>query len=63
LYLGGDGQYILQLTKKFNEDMGLDYLGSRDVDLGFHIGPSMNKTKLSQSTMKKALNILGTNGF
>jgi len=60
--LGGWAVY-LTVNKKFNEALGLDYLGSRDVDLGFHIDPSMNKTKLSQSTMKKALNILETNGF
>lgn len=60
--LGGWAVY-LTVNKKFNEDLGLNYLGSRDVDLGFHIDPSLNEKELSQSTMKHALNILEENGF
>ncbi len=55
--LGGWGVY-LTVNEKFKEDMGLNYLGSRDIDLGFHINPSLNEKELSRSTIKKALDNL-----
>lgn len=60
--LGGWAVY-LTVNNKFKEELGADYLGSRDIDLGFHIDPSLNEKELSESTMKKALNILDKNGF
>jgi len=60
--LGGWAVY-LTVNNKFKEDLGPNYLGSRDIDLGFHMDPSLDETELSQSAMKKALNILEENGF
>jgi hypothetical protein len=60
--LGGWAVY-LTVNNKFKEDLGPDYLGSRDIDLGFHINHSLNEKELSESTMKKALNMLEKNGF
>jgi hypothetical protein len=60
--LGGWAVY-LTVNTKFKKDLGAEYLGSRDIDLGFYIDPSMNESELSQSTMKKALTVLEKNGF
>ncbi len=60
--LGGWAVY-LTVNNKFKADLGPDYIGSRDIDIGFHIDSSLNEKELSQSTMKKALNILEENGF
>jgi len=60
--LGGWAVY-LTVNNKFKADLGSDYIGSRDVDLGFHIEPSLNEKDLLLSTMKKALNTLEENGF
>lgn len=60
--LGGWAVY-LTVNNKFKKDLGPDYLGSRDIDLGFHIDPSLNEKDLSKSTMKKALDTLQENGF
>jgi len=60
--LGGWAVY-LTVNNKFKTDLGPDYLGSRDIDLGFHIDSSLNEKELSKSTMKKALDTLEINGF
>ena len=60
--LGGWAVY-LTVNNRFKEDLGPDYLGSRDVDLGFHIDPSLKEKDLLKSTMKKALETLEENGF
>jgi len=60
--LGGWAVY-LTVNDKFKEDLGPEYLGSRDIDLGFHIDPELNEKELSKSTMKKALNTWEENGF
>jgi len=60
--LGGWAVY-LTVNHEFKKDLGQNYLGSRDIDLGFHIDPLYDKEELSASTMKKALETLEENGF
>jgi len=46
--LGGWAVY-LSVNERFRASMGRDYIGSRDIDLGFHINPEWSVTELQNS--------------
>lgn len=48
--LGGWAVY-LTVNKRFNEANGRNYLGSRDIDLGFHINPKWPMEELKKSAL------------
>jgi hypothetical protein len=48
--LGGWAAY-LTTSDSFMREHGAAYLGSRDVDVGFHIDPEMSMEELRRSTV------------
>lgn len=55
--LGGWAVYIL-VNDGFRKVQHRSYLGSRDIDLGFHMDLKWNKEELRQSTLAKLIEIL-----
>jgi hypothetical protein len=60
--LGGWAVY-LTVNNNFSKDQGRNYLGSRDIDLGFSLNKSLNKTQLKNTAIGKSLATLKTMGF
>jgi hypothetical protein len=60
--LGGWAVY-LTVNKNFSKDQGRNYLGSRDIDLGFYLDKSQHKTKLKNTALGKSLRTIETMGF
>ncbi|MEE9118809.1 MAG: nucleotidyl transferase AbiEii/AbiGii toxin family protein [Calditrichia bacterium] len=60
--LGGWAVY-LTVNEIFEEELGHGYLGSKDVDLGFHIDPKMSLEELGNSNYAKTLTILQDLGY
>jgi hypothetical protein len=60
--LGGWAVY-LTLTENFKRENGRDYLGSRDIDLGFHIEKDWSGYELENSTIATAINTLNEMNF
>ncbi len=46
--LGGWAVFF-QVNKRFEKAQGRPYLGSRDIDLGFHVGKNLKKSALSHT--------------
>ena len=55
--LGGWAVYIT-VNKNFNAEQGRDYIGSRDIDLGFHIDETWSDEELQKSAFSKSIEIL-----
>jgi hypothetical protein len=60
--LGGWAVY-LTVNDNFKKDQGRNYLGSRDIDLGFHINKNLDKAQLKNTTIAKSLSLLKKEGF
>ena len=60
--LGGWAVY-LTVNSNFYESEGRNYLGSKDIDLGFHIDKSLNKSELKDIAMAKSLEKIDKDGF
>ena len=60
--LGGWAVY-LTVNRKFNETNGRNYLGSRDIDLGFHIDPNWSTEEMQRSALAQSGSILERRGF
>ncbi|MGI0093485.1 MAG: nucleotidyl transferase AbiEii/AbiGii toxin family protein [Nitrosotalea sp.] len=60
--LGGWAVY-LTVNTMFNKTHGRNYLGSRDIDLGFHIDPNWSATELQNSALAQSVKILKNRGF
>lgn len=60
--LGGWAVY-LTVNARFSQDQGRNYLGSRDIDLGFHIDPAWSKDDLQKSALAQSVKILADRGF
>ncbi len=60
--LGGWAVY-LQANKNFKETTGRDYVGSRDIDLGFHLEERWTREELMESALARSLGILEGLGF
>lgn len=55
--LGGWAVYIT-VNQGFKAEQGRDYIGSRDIDLGFHIDETWSGEQLQQSAFSKSIEIL-----
>lgn len=51
------------VNESFTRSMGRNYLGSRDIDLGFHIDANASTEDLKKSDFVAAVNALKSNGF
>ncbi|MHB2035575.1 MAG: hypothetical protein ACYCPW_02390 [Nitrososphaerales archaeon] len=60
--LGGWAVYI-HLNDKFNSSKGRDYLGSKDIDLGFHLNPTWSQEEYEKSDLRKAIDKIESLGF
>ena len=60
--LGGWAVY-LHLNDKFNASKGRPYLGSKDIDLGFHLDPNWSKEEYEKSDLWKAIGEIESLGF
>lgn len=61
--LTGGWAVYLTVNAKFNEVNGRNYIGSRDIDLGFHIDPRWTVEELQRSALSQSANILTGRGF
>ena len=62
ILLGGWAVY-LSVNNSFKDEFGSSYLGSRDVDIGFHLDPCWEIDTLEKSNLKKAVDILVGIGY
>ncbi len=60
--LGGWAVY-LTVAENFRRENGRDYLGSRDIDLGFHIEKDWSKRELKNSVLALAIKTLNEMNF
>lgn len=60
--LGGWAVY-LAVGENFRREHGRDYLGSRDIDLGFHIEEDWSRGELENSGLALAIKTLNEMGF
>ena len=60
--LGGWAIY-LTVNDNYKENTGKPYLGSRDVDLGFHIDKHAGEKEMKESSFQLALKTLEQDGF
>ena len=60
--LGGWAVY-LTVNDNFKETEGRNYLGSRDIDLGFHIDKNLTQEQLNKTTISKSLKLIEKEGF
>lgn len=60
--LGGWAVYDL-VNINFMDDVGREYIGSRDIDLGFHIDKNWTDEQLSTSIFSSVIEILIKIGF
>ena len=55
--LGGWAVFF-HVNKRFEKAQGRPYLGSRDIDLGFHIGKSSTSDEMAHSDLMQAITVL-----
>ena len=60
--LGGWAVY-LTVNNNFYKDQGRNYLGSRDIYLGFHIDKKLEQEQLKNITITKSLKLIEKEGF
>lgn len=60
--LGGWAVYYL-VNKNFEKATGRSYVGSRDIDLGFHINKEWTKQQVENSEFAKTIKIIEDMGF
>jgi hypothetical protein len=60
--MGGWAVY-LTVNVKFSENNGRNYIGSKDIDLGFHIDPRWSAEELQKSALSQSTSILTGRGF
>jgi len=60
--LGGWAVY-LTVGENFKREQGRDYLGSRDIDLGFHIEEDWSRRELENSGLAVAIKTLNEMNF
>jgi hypothetical protein len=62
LLIGGWAVY-LTVIESYQKEHGVPYLGSRDIDLGFHIDITCDDATLQNCTYSKALDVLMKEGY
>jgi len=60
--LGGWAVYFI-VNEKIKADRGMGYLGSKDIDLGFHIDKNITDKSLKKTPIAKTITLLEKNGF
>jgi hypothetical protein len=60
--LGGWAVYKI-VNESFQRNTGRNYLGSRDIDLGFHLDANASVSELKKSNFAAAVSALESNGF
>jgi hypothetical protein len=60
--LGGWAVYFT-VNEKYKEEKGANYLGSRDIDIGFHIDEKLDKNKLKNTAVGKSMTSIKDHGF
>ena len=60
--LGGWAVYMT-VNENFKREYGRNYLGSRDIDLGFHVDRNLNEDQLKNSALARSLSLLEEDGF
>jgi hypothetical protein len=60
--LGGWAVYVV-VGENFKREQGRDYLGSRDIDLGFHIEKEWSRDELENSSLAVGVRTLIAMGF
>lgn len=60
--LGGWAVYIT-VNKNFSTSQGRNYIGSKDIDLGFHISKAWSDSELENSAFAKTTSALAQIGF
>jgi hypothetical protein len=60
--LGGWAVFIT-VNESYKKETGSDYLGSRDIDLGFHLDMNCKEQQLKNTTMGQTIALLEKNGF
>lgn len=60
--IGGWAVY-LTVNESYSQEHGVPYLGSRDIDLGFHINPNWDEKAVEESNFARALKVLKENGY
>lgn len=60
--IGGWAVHI-HVNKEFQKQHSRQYIGSRDIDIGFHIDPKWNKDKLKNSPVGKSIKKFRKNGY
>lgn len=55
--LGGWAVYLI-VNQRFNSAQGRDYIGSRDIDLGFHIDEAWSDDELQKSAFARSIKTL-----
>lgn len=53
----------LHANEKFHDEYGREYIGSRDVDLGFHVDPEWTEDELLNASVGKSVKQLEDHGF
>ena len=59
----GGWAVFLSVNERFNKSNGRSYIGSRDIDIGFHIDPNWSKEDLRNSTFAQSIRILRNKKF
>jgi len=60
--LGGWATYHI-VNEKFEKATGRKYIGSRDIDIGFHIGKGWSEEQLKKSDFSAAISLIEHMGF
>jgi len=60
--LGGWAVYFT-VNERYKKEKGLDYLGSKDIDLGFHIDTNIDKSQLKNTILQKTISLLEKDNF
>lgn len=59
----GGWAVFLTVNERFGKANGQDYLGSRDIDLGFHVDPNWSEQELQNSALAQSAKILRDRQF
>lgn len=60
--LGGWAVYFT-VNEQYKKEKGQDYIGSKDIDLGFHIDMNSDKDQLKNTMIAKTISLLEKNRF
>jgi len=59
----GGWAVFFTVNEMYKKEIGSDYLGSKDIDLGFHIEMNFQEQQLKNTMIGKTISLLEKNGF